>query len=132
MVGCGGTNLRCLSTLPSDPKASPLYALVEDHFDEFEGIYEERFSDRHGFWRPVLRKVADRFLNCGNLRHGFARIRCENPDCRRDDPGVLLSRKKYAEWINMLSAGLWAKMNSAILRVLGFTHHYPLCIFLSF
>jgi hypothetical protein len=55
--------------------------LVEDHFDEFERVYEERFADKHGFWRPVVRKVVDRFLDCGDLRHGFARIRCENPDC---------------------------------------------------
>ena len=63
---------------PSDPKASPLFGLVEDHFDEFEDICEERFAQKHGFWRPVIRKVADRFLDCGDLRHRFARIRCQS------------------------------------------------------
>ena len=82
--GCGRTNRRCLSTSPSDPKAFPLFGLVEDHLDEFEGIYEERFAEKHGFWRPVVRKVADWFLDCGDLRHGFARILCENPECRRE------------------------------------------------
>jgi len=38
LVGCGGTNRRRLSSTPSDPKASPLFGLVEDHFDEFEGV----------------------------------------------------------------------------------------------
>ena len=70
--------------LPRNPKASPLYGLVEDYFDEFERVYEERFAEKHGFWRPIIRKVADRFLDCGDLRHGFARIRCENPECRRE------------------------------------------------
>jgi len=69
---------------PRNPKASPLYGLVEDYFDEFERVYEDRFADKHGFWRPVIRKVADQFLDCGDLRHGFARIRCENPECRHE------------------------------------------------
>ena len=75
--------------LPRNIKASPLYGLVEDHFDDFEQVYKERFADKHGFWRPVIRKVADRFLNCGDLHHGFARIRCENPDCRHEDQTVV-------------------------------------------
>jgi hypothetical protein len=28
--------------------------------------------------------VADAFLDCGDLRYGFARIRCENPDWRHE------------------------------------------------
>ena len=32
----------------------------------------------------MIRKVADRFLDCGDLRYGFARIRCENPECHRE------------------------------------------------
>ena len=68
--------------LPRNPKASPLYGLVEDHFDDFERVYEERFAEKHGFWRPVIRKVADRYLDCGDLGHEFARIHCENADCR--------------------------------------------------
>ena len=70
--------------LPRNPKASPLFGLVEDYFDEFERVYDDRFAPKHGFWRPVIRKVADRFLDCGDLRHGFARIRCENPECRQE------------------------------------------------
>ena len=58
--------------LPRNPKASPLFGLVEDYFDEFEGLYEERFAEKHGHWRLVIRKVVDRFLGCGDLRHGQA------------------------------------------------------------
>ena len=28
-------------------------------------------------WRPVVAQVADKFLACGVLEHGFARIRCD-------------------------------------------------------
>jgi hypothetical protein len=69
---------------PRHPKASPLYALVEDYFERFEEIYDERFAHSHGHWRPVVRHVADAFLDCGDLRHGFARIACENPECRHE------------------------------------------------
>ncbi len=41
-------------------------------------IYDERFAREHGPWRPVVGDVADQFLACGVLDHGFARIRCEN------------------------------------------------------
>jgi hypothetical protein len=69
---------------PRNPKASPLYGLVEDNCDRFEGLYDERFAKTHGHWRPVVRQVADALLDCGDLRHGFARIGCENPECRHE------------------------------------------------
>jgi hypothetical protein len=56
---------------PRNPKASPLYGLVEDYFDEFERVYEERFAEKYVFWWPVIRKVADRFPDCGDLRYGL-------------------------------------------------------------
>ena len=62
-----------------DPEASPFYKLVTDHFDEFERVYPERYGMRFGFWRPVIRSAIDSFLECGDLRKGFARVRC--PDC---------------------------------------------------
>ena len=71
--------------LTRNQKSSPLYGLVGYHFDEFERVYEERFAEKYGFWRPmVVRKVADRFLDCGDLCHEFARIRYEKPDCRHE------------------------------------------------
>jgi len=31
----------------------------------------------HGAWRAVVSEVADKFLACGVLEHGFARVRCD-------------------------------------------------------
>jgi Transposase zinc-binding domain len=78
-----------------NPKESPLYCLVEDYFDRFEGLYDERFAPTHGHWRPVVHQVADAFLDCGDLRHGFARIRCENPDCRHEMLLAFSCRGRY-------------------------------------
>jgi hypothetical protein len=62
-----------------DPEASPFYKLVTDYFDEFERVYPQRYGLRFGFWRPVMREAIDTFVECGDSRHGFARVRC--PKC---------------------------------------------------
>jgi hypothetical protein len=61
---------------PRRPQASPLYRLIEDHFEEFSTVYDERFTRRWGYWRSVVGDVVDKFLACGILKHGFARVRC--------------------------------------------------------
>jgi hypothetical protein len=65
---------------PRNPQSSDYYRCVEDHFETFEQVYEERFEKRYGFWRPYLQKVITRYLECGDLHHGFARVKC--PDCQ--------------------------------------------------
>jgi hypothetical protein len=50
---------------------------VSDHFRAFHAAYEDRFATTYGDWRPVVREVADKFLACGVLEHGFARVRCD-------------------------------------------------------
>jgi len=55
---------------------SPLYQLLLDHYERFEGVYEDRFSDRLGEWRAVVGKVFRSFLDCGILAHGFLRVVC--------------------------------------------------------
>ena len=49
------------------------------NFESFEQAYEERFERRYGFFRPYVRQVIYRYLDCGILHNGFARVRCE--DC---------------------------------------------------
>jgi hypothetical protein len=61
---------------PRDHEASPFFTLVHDYFDDFEHVYPERFEKRYGFWRPVIRSSINKFLKCGDLNEGFARVRC--------------------------------------------------------
>jgi hypothetical protein len=61
---------------PRRPENSAYYQCVEDHFEDFEQVYEERFERAYGFYRPYLRSVIYRYLDCGVLRNGFARARC--------------------------------------------------------
>lgn len=62
-----------------DPFASPLWKIVDQYYDEFERVYPERYEKTYGYWRPVIGDVVSKFLTCGDLREGFARVRCE--DC---------------------------------------------------
>ncbi|MFQ5486077.1 MAG: hypothetical protein ACE5DO_12200, partial [Desulfobacterales bacterium] len=47
------------------PQDSPYYRCVEDHFERFEMIYEDRFERRYGFFRPYVKRVIYRYLDCG-------------------------------------------------------------------
>ena len=63
---------------PRRPQASPLFRLVSDRLHRLQTVYDERFAREYGPWRPVVAQVADKFLACGVLDHGFARIRCDD------------------------------------------------------
>jgi hypothetical protein len=67
---------------PRDHAASPFFRIVRDHFAEFEKVYPERFRQIYGFWRPVIRSSIEKFLKCGDLKEGFARVRC--PNCKEE------------------------------------------------
>jgi Zn finger protein HypA/HybF involved in hydrogenase expression len=61
-----------------EPQASPLWQCLSAHFDTFLATYEERYQSGYGFLRPVIREVVNKFLDCGNLERGFARVRCDH------------------------------------------------------
>lgn len=67
---------------PRHPQESPFYRLVECFYPEFEAVYEERYQERYGFWRPIIGTVVRKFLECGDLKQGFARVRC--PECHEE------------------------------------------------
>ena len=61
---------------PRNPRATSLYALVEDHYEEFERVYDDRYQQQYGPWRKVIGEVMRKYLECGDLHRGFARIGC--------------------------------------------------------
>jgi len=67
---------------PRNPKASALYQCVQAHFGEFEAAYPTRYQEQYGFYRPVINRVVEKFLTCGDLSKGFARVRCDT--CRHE------------------------------------------------
>ena len=70
-------NLDFSEYKPRNPQASEYYRCVEAHFEELAAIWDERYIFRYGFWRPHVTEVIHRYLECGDLHFGFARVRCD-------------------------------------------------------
>jgi len=51
---------------PRNPKASAYYRCVEDHFEQLETMWDERYQSRFGFWRPYVTDVIRRYLASGS------------------------------------------------------------------
>ena len=60
-----------------EPEKTVLYAIVRDHLETF--LEEPRQQDGDGY-PAFLEREFRRYLHCGLLARGFARLRC--PDCR--------------------------------------------------
>ena len=67
---------------PRHPERTVLYRVLFHHFERFVAEYESRFERNYGYFRPIVKDVVEKYLDCGNPRCGFARIRC--PDCREE------------------------------------------------
>ena len=61
---------------PRNPKESVLWNLLNNHYENFERNYQQRFEKEYGFFRPVISEVVHDYLKCGDLKEGFARVRC--------------------------------------------------------
>ena len=78
-------------------QSTPYYQCIEDHFEPqkrahspsrrggtagnlqlFEQVYEDRFERQYGFFRPYVKQVIWRYLDCEVLKNGFACVQCEH------------------------------------------------------
>ena len=41
-----------------------------------ERVHTQRYEKQYGFWRFIIRSSIDKFLKCGDLKEGFARVKC--------------------------------------------------------
>jgi len=83
------------------PERSVFYRVFFHYFDRFLLEYENRFEREYGYLRPVIQEVVDKYLDCGNPRCGFARIRC--PDCGKEMSTVRSEPKpkeRQSGWAN--------------------------------
>ena len=69
----------CAPYTPRNPRLSDYYRCVEEYFEELERVHEDRYQARFGYLRPEIRLTIFRYLDCGCLQNGFARVRCD--DC---------------------------------------------------
>jgi hypothetical protein len=68
-MGCMEATARRGIYRPRDPRSSPLYQCVHRHYDEL--------LECGAVHRRVEEPVLNRFLDCGDLYKGFARIYCD-------------------------------------------------------
>ena len=61
-----------------NPRKSPLWQCTHRHYAEFRERYPEHYQPKQGPLRSVIEAVVHKFLDCGNLERGFARIHCDS------------------------------------------------------
>ena len=98
---------------PRRPKESPLWQCLSRHFDAFLEGYEGRYQSRYGFLRPIIPEVVNKFLDCGVLQRGFARVRCDH--CKHEClleflrttldlpeglPGIVMAIHTFGEYLD--------------------------------
>jgi hypothetical protein len=74
-------------------RGSSLWQCLWNKFEDFLVNHTQRHEKSHGFLRPIINEVVDKFLECGDLSKGFARIRCD--DCAHE---MLLSFSCKCRW----------------------------------
>src|SRR5665647_535764 len=111
---------------PRYPQTTDYYRCVEDYFETFVRIYDEHFSRQYGFWRPYVEQVIHRYLDCGNLNNGFARVKCKDCgheyllafSCKRRHFCPSCHQKRvleFGEWLSFVSIGIAQNLNSLTL-----------------
>jgi hypothetical protein len=50
---------------PRHPERTVLYRVLFHHFERFVAEYGERFEKAYGFFRPIIKDVVEKYLDCG-------------------------------------------------------------------
>lgn len=102
-MGCTEATPNTAVYQPRGPRTSPLYRCVCEHYDELEA--------GGAIYRQVERCVLDRFIDCGDLHKGFARIYCD--DCGHDYLLAFSCKTRYfcpsCHQKRMLAYGDWVE-----------------------
>jgi hypothetical protein len=80
---------------PRKPKASLLWQCLFWHFSTFRGRYALRFQKHYGFLRPIISEVVNKFLDCGDFEHGFARILYDH--CKKEHLPVFSCKGRWTD-----------------------------------
>jgi hypothetical protein len=56
---------------PRHPERTASYQILDEHFETYVRVHEERFEPRSGPLRSVVRATVEAFLNCGLLQNAW-------------------------------------------------------------
>jgi hypothetical protein len=60
---------------PRNPQESHYFRCDESHFEQLEELCDDLYVYRYGFWLSYVKEVIYRYLDCGDLLFGFARVK---------------------------------------------------------
>lgn len=63
--------------VPRHAQGTPLFRILQDHLETFLAEAEQGSESAGGFLRPEVRSTLEKYMECGILRFGFARIHCD-------------------------------------------------------
>ena len=72
--------LKLDTYLPRSPRKNRYYRLVEDNYEQLERVWDQKYQQKYGYWRPYVTDVIYKFLDCGDPHLGFARVKCDDCD----------------------------------------------------
>ncbi len=75
-----------------DPQNSPYYQCVEDHFETFEMIYDDRFERQYGFFRPYVNRSFTAIWPPARRAYASERLRSSEERLCQDPMWELWSR----------------------------------------
>jgi len=61
---------------PRSSQNSAYHRLVEDNFEKMELVWDSKYQQMYGYWRPHVLDVIQKYLDCGDPHLGFARVKC--------------------------------------------------------
>ncbi|MDB4657708.1 transposase zinc-binding domain-containing protein, partial [Verrucomicrobiales bacterium] len=64
---------------PRRPRASPLWQIIHQGWDQFQTNYEADHRKTHGPLRTDTIQIVEKYYRCGDLAQGFTRLHC--PEC---------------------------------------------------
>ena len=67
---------RCLYSQKSAD--SSCLRCVQEHYELLEMHWQDRYAGHYGFWRSYVTGVIYRYLKCGDLYLGIARVKCQD------------------------------------------------------
>ena len=70
------------SSNPCPTGLSPLWQCLCTRFYDFLQAYPDQYESKCGFLKPAVEKVVNKYLDCGDLSKGFARLHCDT--CKKD------------------------------------------------
>ncbi len=62
----------------------PVYRILSRAYADFKAVYDIKYQKKYAVFRSVIDKEVEKFLRCGIYEYGFARIKCENKDCKEE------------------------------------------------